>query len=358
MPASRRLILNAQGILSNPNIALAAAKAGTLDQLAHGPTARIDQRALVDAKRSGLAALNVTLGHVVGPGDPRALTLSDLRDWDAFIHDHPSHLLNVRSAQDTEAAFASERVGVMYGFQNTEVLGTDAANVAAFAQLGVRIMQLTYNVRNAVADGCMVADDAGLSAFGSEVVAHMNAQRVLIDLSHGSDKTCADLLHQSNASVAITHTGCRALSNTPRNSSDATLRSLAQRGGVAGIYSMPFLRERGQPMAQDLIDHLEHAINVCGEDHVGLGTDGGITAVDDLPTYLHYLAEAAANRKQSGVDAAGENEAVTLFLPDLCGPKQFIELAELLQARGHSSDRIDKILGRNFLRLMREVWGA
>lgn len=121
---------------------------------------------------------------------------------------------------------------------------------------------------------------------------------------------------------------------------------------------MPFLRERGQPRAQDLIRHLEHAINVCGEDHVGLGSDGGTTAIDDLPTYLHYLAEAAAERKQSGTGAAGENDAVTLFLPDLCGPMQFNNLVDLLQARGHTSDRIDKILGRNFLRLMREIWGA
>lgn len=358
MPTSRRLILNAQGTLSNPNIALAAARAGTLGQLAHGPTARIDQRALTDARRSGLGAINVTLGYVAGPSDPRAVTLSELQDWDAFIGKHPAHLLKVLSAQDIELAVTRERIGVIFGFQNTAMLGDDASNVATFARMGVRTMQLTYNGRNQVADGCMVADDGGLSAFGSDVIGQMNAQRVLIDLSHSSDRTCADALSQSNASVAITHTGCRALSNTPRNASDATLRLLAQNGGVAGIYCMPFLRERGQPRAQDLIRHLEHAINVCGEDHVGLGSDGGTTAIDDLPTYLHYLAEAAAERKQSGTGAAGENDAVTLFLPDLCGPMQFNNLVDLLQARGHTSDRIDKILGRNFLRLMREIWGA
>ena len=358
MPASRRLIINAQGTLSNPNLALAAAKAGTLDQLTHGPTTRIDQRALAEAQRSGLSAIIVTLGYVAGPSDPRTLTMSELEDWDVFITEHPAHLFKVLSARDIELASANERIGIIYGFQNTAMLGDDASNVANFARMGVRVMQLTYNGRNQVADGCMVAEDGGLRAFGSEVIAQMNAQRVLIDLSHSSDRTCADVLHQSNANVAITHTGCRALSNTPRNTSDATLRLLAQSGGVAGIYCMPFLRERGQPRVQDLIRHLEHAINVCGEDHVGLGTDGGICAIDDLPTYLHYLAEAAAERKQSGVGAAGENDAVTLFLPDLCGPTQFSNLADLLQARGHASSRIDKILGENFLRLTLAVWGA
>lgn len=200
MPASRRLILNAQGILSNPNIALAAVKAGTLDQLAHGPTARIDQRALAEARRSGLSAIIVTLGYVAGPSDPCTLTMSELEDWDAFITKHPAHLFKALSARDIELASANERIGIIYGFQNTAMLGDDGANVAHFARMGVRVMQLTYNGRNQVADGCMVAEDGGLSAFGSEVIAQMNAQRVLIDLSHSSDRNCADVLHQSNAS--------------------------------------------------------------------------------------------------------------------------------------------------------------
>jgi membrane dipeptidase len=255
-------------------------------------------------------------------------------------------------------AHASRRVGVIYGFQNSEMLGADASSVEHYSRLGVRIMQLTYNGHNRVADGCMVAQDKGLSAFGREVLEQMHAQRVLVDLSHSSERTCLDAIQASASPVSITHTGCRALVNLPRNKSDTELRQLAQKGGVVGIYGMPFLRAAGQPMAADLILHIEHAINVCGEEHVGFGSDGSVTAVDDLTSYLRFLSEDVAQRKQAGVGAAGESESVALFLPDLCGPSQFNDLAEHLRRRGHSSSRIERILGGNFLRLMREVWGG
>lgn len=349
-------VVNAMGVLGNPNIALEAAKAGRLAQIGSGPVARIDERALGDACQSGLSALNVTLGHVVGPGEPYALTLDEIQIWDEFLAKNSEHLIKVLGVEDVLSAHASGRVGVIYGFQNTEMLGLEPARVAEFSAAGVRVMQLTYNGRNAVADGCMVADDAGLSSLGREMVAQMNAQRVLVDLSHSSTKTCLDAIRHSTAPVAITHSACRALADLPRNKSDEELRLLAQQGGVVGIYAMPFLREQGQPRAEDLLRHIEHAINICGEDHVGFGSDGSITTIDDVATYMRYLAEDVAQRRQAGVGASGESEAVALFLPDLCGPGQFQALAEHLERRGHSSARIEKILGGNFLRLMREVW--
>ncbi len=351
-------MINLQGVLSNPNLALDAAKAGTLDQLGRGLAARVDARALDDARRSGLTCLCTTVGHVAGAKDPRAVTLDDINAWDAFISTHPAQLLKVTSTPDVAAARASQRVGVIYAFQNTEMLGANANSVDEWAQRGVRVMQLTYNGRNRVADGCMVAQDGGISVWGYEVLARMNHLRVLVDLSHSSENTCMDALRASAAPVVISHTGCRALADWPRNKSDAELRALADRGGVVGIYGMPFLRQHGQPMAQDLLAHIEHAIRVCGEDHVGLGTDGSITGVDDIPNYMHYLARDCAERQQSGVAAAGETPSAALFLPDLCGPGQFQTLAELLQQRGHRSARVEKILGGNVLRLLRDVWGG
>lgn len=358
MPCSSFPVINLQGVLSNPNIALEAAKAGTLGQLGRGLAARVDARALDDARRSGLTCLCTTVGHVAGSNDPRATTLEDIKAWDALIAAHPTQLLKVTSTADVLAARVSRRVGVIYAFQNTEMLGANADSVDDWAQRGVRVMQLTYNGRNRVADGCMVPHDEGLSAFGHEVLARMNRQRILVDLSHSSEKTCVDALRASTAPIVISHTGCHALADWPRNKSDAELRALADRGGVVGIYGMPFLRRHGQPMAQDLLAHIEHAIRVCGEDHVGLGTDGSVTGIDDIPNYMHHLALDCAERRQSGVAAAGENPSAALFLPDLCGPGQFQTLAELLLARGHSSARVEKILGGNFLRLLRDVWGG
>lgn len=257
---------------------------------------------------------------------------------------------------DIAAASEAGQVGVIYGFQNTEMPGREVERVRLFAKMGVRVIQLTYNGRNAVGDGATVADDQGLSRFGADVLERLQAEGVLVDLSHSSAKTCLDALGLARRPVAITHAGCRAVADHPRNKSDAELRVLAAKGGVVGLYFMPYLRLAGQPMAADLVAHLEHAIDVCGEDHVGLGTDGGTTGQDDMTAYRRHLEDEIAQRRALGIGAPGETADVSTFLPDLCGPTQFQRLADLLAARGHATSRIEKILGGNFRRVMSEAW--
>jgi len=352
----RPAVVNALGVLDNPNLQLQPAPADR-QALAYANSAQnVDARSLREAIAAGVCAVNVTMGHVAGSDDPRRATEHDIGCWDAFIAAHPDQLRKVLRGADIDAARAAGQVGVIYGFQNTEMLGEEVASVDHFARLGVRVIQLTYNGRNAVGCGATVRDDDGLSLFGGAIVERLQDCRVLVDLSHSSVRTCLDTLDLARAPVAITHTGCRALADHPSNKSDAELRLLARQGGVVGIYSMPYLRLNGQPMAADLLDHIEHAIQVCGEDHVGLGTDGGTTSYDDMAAYRQHLAAEVALRKQLGIGAPGETADVNLFLPDLCGPEQFVQLAVLLEARGHKADRIEKILGGNFRRLMTETW--
>jgi len=351
-----RLVINALGVLDNNNLQLEPHAGNRLANAYTSTGQNVDARSLADARAAGLTAVNVTLGHVAGSAEPFEATVADIASWDAFIRGRPDALRKVHTAADIDAAREQGQVGVIYGFQNTEMLGRNLDRIALFANLGVRVIQLTYNGRNAVADGATVPDDQGLSHFGAEVVERLQAERVLVDLSHSSEKTCLDTLLLARRPLAITHTGCRAVADHPRNKSDAELRLLAERGGVVGMYFMPYLRLEGQPMAADLIAHLEHAVNMCGEDHVGLGTDGGTTAIDDMAAYRDHLAAETELRRSMGIGAPGETPDVSLFLPDLCGPTQFTRLAELLEARGHSQTRIDKILGSNFRRVMAEAW--
>ena len=133
---------------------------------------------------------------------------------------------------------------------------------------------------------------------------------------------------------------------------------MAERGGFVGIYFMPFLSPSGHARAADVIAHIEHALNVCGEDHVGIGTDGGTTPVDDLQAYAADLRKEHERRVAQGVAAPGEGVDTHPFVDDLRGPGQFRRLARLLAARGHSGTRIAKILGGNFIRYAREIWEA
>jgi membrane dipeptidase len=350
--------INALGVLDNPNLAVAPqADAGEVDSLGYISGMRaIDERALADARSAGLSAVNITLGHVAGTTDAFCATVRDITGWNAFIVAHAGALRRVLGVADIAAASAAGQVGVIYGFQNTEMLGRELDRVRLFAKMGVRVIQLTYNGRNAVGDGATVPDDQGLSRFGAEVLERLQAEGVLVDLSHSSEKTCLDALALAQRPLAITHSACRAVADHPRNKSDAELRLLADRGGVIGMYFMPYLRLAGQPVAADLVAHLEHAISVCGEDHVGLGTDGGTTGHDDMTAYRRQLEDEIAQRRRMGIGAPGETAEVCTFLPDLCGPTQFQRLADLLAARGHSERRIEKILGGNFRRLMTESW--
>ncbi len=358
MIETRYATINALGVLDNPNLPAASqADAADADALGYvSSLRRIDARSLADARSAGLSAVNITLGHVAGSGDAFCETVRDITAWNAFVAQRAGLLRRVLGVADLDAAAEAGEVGVIYGFQNTEMLGRELDRVRLFAKMGVRVIQLTYNGRNAVGDGATVADDQGLTRFGAEVVERLQAEGVLLDLSHSSEKTCLDALALAQKPAAITHSACRAVADHPRNKTDAELRLLAERGGVVGLYFMPYLRLAGQPMAADLIAHLEHAIQVCGEDHVGLGTDGGITEIDDMTAWRRQLEDEVAQRRALGIGAPGETADVATFLPDLCGPTQFQRLADLLAARGHAQSRIEKILGGNFRRLMTQAW--
>lgn len=349
------LVINALGGISNPNLRTVGDTAAGLGPDPEASARALDPRALRDAVASGTTALNVTLGYVSGPMEPFEYTVEQIGVWEAIVRRHPE-LRKVWTADDITAAQREGRVGVIFGFQNAAMVGERVERVDLFADLGVRIVQLTYNPRNQIGDGSMEVGNRGLTDFGREVLARLHTNRLLVDLSHSGERTCLDAIAASPGPIAITHTGCRALTDLPRNKTDEELRRLADKGGVAGIYFMPFLHADGQARAEDVVRHIEHAVDVCGEDHVGIGTDGGTTQVDDMEAYRAVIREEIRQRAAAGIGATGESADVVPMIPDLQGPDQFRKLAALLRGRGHPWSRIEKILGGNFNRLFREVW--
>ncbi len=131
---------------------------------------------------------------------------------------------------------------------------------------------------------------------------------------------------------------------------------MADKGEELGIYLMPFLTMSGQPTSDDVVKHIEHAINVCGEDHVGIGSDLSITphVVDD--EYMRIHRTFVEGRISRGIAAPGEDPNVPMFVTDLNSPRRMELIADKLLARKHSEGRVEKIIGQNFVRLMRETW--
>lgn len=284
-------------------------------------------------------------------------TKAAIDTWDRIVGRYPEHLLAVRSSDDLQRARREGKLGLIYGFQGTESLGEDTDRIALFRARGVRVIQLTHNRRNLVGDGCMEPGNAGLSNFGHQVVERLNAEKIVVDLAHGSARTMVEGIAASRAPMLISHTGCRALADLPRNTDDATLRALAEKGGVAGFIFWPYLRVDTQPMAIDVIRHIEHAVKVCGEDHVGIGTDAGIAPVERTPEYEKDNREWVAGAVEDGVFERGRPPDLYTFIPDLNRADRFDMLAAMLSKRGHSDARIAKILGGNFARVMADVWG-
>jgi membrane dipeptidase len=317
-----------------------------------------DERVMREAHASGLTAVNLTLGYVFGDGDPFETTVRDIAKTDSQVRADGKNLLKVWSAADILRAKTEGKIGLIYGFQNAAMLGQDASRVEIFAGLGVRVIQLTYNGPNALGDGSMVPENRGLTAFGHEVVDELNAHRVMVDLSHSGQQICLDAARASKQPISINHTGCRALVDLPRNKTDEELRLVASKGGFVGIYFMPFLNETSHATADDVVAHMDHAVNVCGEDAVGIGTDGSVSAIDDLKGYMAVLAKDHEARVKAGISAPGEGPDTVPFVVNLRGVNQFYELADRLQKKGYTAARVEKILGRNFVRYARDVWGG
>ena len=320
--------------------------------------APLSARALADARESGVTAINFTINEVGNGPNKFMAAVKNIAQQEHELLLHPDGLMKILRGSDLQAAKTSKRLGIVYGCQDTTMLEGDLKNLAVFKDLGVRICQPTYNVRNLMGDGCIEKADGGLSKLGYDFVAEMNRLRLLLDLSHAGPRTIAEGIAASKAQVAITHTACRTLVDLPRNTRDSELRALADHGGVVGIYFMPFLRESGQPHAEDLIRHIEHAVNVCGEDHVGLGTDGSISGVPLTDAYRAYFRKDVEARKKAGYGAPGESADVLTIVPEYNDPLRFDRLANDLANRGWSGTRIDKLLGANFARLFTEVWDS
>ncbi|MEO8450846.1 MAG: membrane dipeptidase [Gemmatimonadota bacterium] len=331
---------------------------GGLDEtyapLPPGPPALITTRALLAGKASGMTALNMTLSG----DDNFESTIAAVAEYDAFIRSHPSQLMKVYTTADIRRAKAERKIGIIYGFQNAAMVGDKVERVDTFANLGVRCIQLTYNPLNQLGGGSMAPGDPGLTPFGHEVVARLNERRVMVDLSHSGRQICLDAARASKAPISINHTGCKAIVDVPRNKTDEELKLVADKGGYIGIYFVMFVAQGRAATVDDVVAHIRHAINVCGEDHVGIGSDYGIVDPGEAGAVRAFWAEFVRERVENHRAATGEDPNILPFAEGLTGPDQFRTLYRALGKAGLRTVQIEKVLGLNYLRFAKEIWGA
>lgn len=227
-----------------------------------------------------------------------------------------------RSAAELRQAQAEGRLAAVLTVENSDGLERSLNVLRALYRLGVRVIGLTHNPRSDAADGVGETDTGSrLSSFGRALVQAMNDLGMLIDVAHLSESGFWHVLELSRRPVIASHTCCRALHDHPRNLTDRQLRGLARAGGVACITFVPDFLAPGQAGLEDILRHIDHAVEVAGIDHVGIGSDfdGGGTALQDATA--------------------------------------FPRIVEGLAERGYQDDAIAKIMGENILRLFEQVCG-
>jgi membrane dipeptidase len=321
-------------------------------------------------KRAGVTAISNTLYGSGAPDDAWNLLMTRFGRAGRLVQALGGEVLQVNSAEDVERAHREGKQAVIYNTQNAEPIGDKLERVDTVYGLGLRIMQLTYNLRNRFGEGCLERNDGGLSRLGEALIRRLNERGILVDVSHGSPLTALDAAAVSTRPVIASHTAARALNGHARGLPDDALKAIADTGGYIGLVALPafIVPESGDPRAtaagkprgwatlDTIVDHVLHVIDVAGEDHVGIGTDWG-------KPYYNALTWTAAMTSEptAGFDWVGWRPQ-DRFDPNMqvLGLETWDKWPNLTAAmlrRGMPEATVVKVIGSNFLRVFRDVCG-
>jgi membrane dipeptidase len=318
------------------------------------PEGRVSQADLDAVRGSGINVIKYSVG---GINDDFATTVAAVARVQRLIEAYPGHFTQVRVAADFARAKAEGKLGIILSFESAEMLQGRLESLALFRDLGVRVMQLSYNRKSPFAAGVMEPEGGGLTPLGRQAVSEMNRLGIAIDLSHANPATTAEVLDLSTKSPLMTHAGCAAIHAHPRNKTDEQLRALADRGGVVGIFDLPYLTASPrQPTVEDYLQHVEHALKVAGEDHVGIGSDADILPLDLSEKGMADLNRQLEQRRTAGLAAPEEDRPP--YVMGLNTPRRIEIIADGLLKRGYPADVVEKVIGANFARAFADIWAA
>ncbi|HEY3740769.1 MAG TPA: membrane dipeptidase [Bryobacteraceae bacterium] len=302
---------------------------------------------LQEFRNSGINAFHIAIGM----GGPEAYlnTYKFVSQWNSFLAYHNNTCKRIQTTADIGRAKAANQIGVIIGLQNSEHFRR-LDDINEFYRLGQRVSQLTYNARNMIGNGSTERHDEGLSDYGVAVVGRMNQVGMVVDVSHCGDRTTLDALDVSARPVLFTHIDCRALSGHVRSKTDEAIRKCAEKGGVMGITGVRMFVKADEPTTvEDYLNHFDHIRKLVGAEFLGIGSDIDLHGYDAMPEperrALHANYKAAYKFREKD-DIEGINH-----------PKRMFDVAEGLIRRKYSDAEIEGILGGNFQRVLKQIWG-
>ena len=275
--------------------------------------------------------------------DARERTLAQASEFRRVVEEHAEQVCHVQ----TSAELRDPRLRLVLSMEGVEPLEGDPGAFDEWFERGVRAASLTWNHANEFAGG-VDTPTQGLTERGRALIRRFGELRVVLDLAHASAQTWHDVLEEG-IPFSVTHAGCRAIHDHPRNLADWQLEALAERGGVLGMMALAFVVDPDAPTLSRWLDHFDHAVEVMGIEHVGLGAD--------------FVDQVTPTEHEPGLDEAPQSETAQVAksrfsLDGFTGPENFPSLVTALGARGYDGQRLEAIMRANWLRILRQALPA
>ncbi|MHB2268222.1 dipeptidase [Aliihoeflea sp. PC F10.4] len=276
-------------------------------------------------------------------------TMKNVAHWKRMFRENNDIIRQVKTVGELDLPKKEGKVGIILSWQNTSGIDGNLDFLEIYNDLGVKCIQLTYNTQNLIGTGCYESTDNGLTDFGRDAVRELNRLGILIDLSHVGERGADQACDISSKPVAYTHCCPTSLKSHPRNKSDATLKKIANKGGFVGVTVFPplFPKRGDVSTVDDFVDTLEYMINLVGEEHVGIGTD---FSQGQPWSFQEWVMHDQGNGRR--LTTFGE----LTFPKGLERISEFPNIYTAMQRRRWASSRIERVLGQNWLRLLRDVW--
>jgi membrane dipeptidase len=283
-------------------------------------------------------------------------TVSRVGEWYARLNANSDRLIQVTTVEDIYKAKEENKLGILFHFQGTTPFEKDLNSIEVFYRLGVRMVQLCYNEKDFVGDGCSERTDCGLSEFGVKVIGELNRLGMVVDCSHTGYRTTMDAVDISDKPVIVSHGMARTVCESFRNLRDDQIKAIARKGGVVGLNGFPnFVAKKDRPTLDDFLDHADYIARLVGVDHISLGIDyyqgmAGILSNDEAAMlYDRLIAEGVWSARDYGPPPWHYPEGIET-------PDKLANLTAGLLKHGYSQEDTRKIMGLNLVRVFGAVW--
>ena len=246
-----------------------------------------------------------------------------IKHFEEQLYKHHEKLIQVKSKEDIEEVRRKNKIGCLLTIENGSAIENNLENIEYFYKKGVKIMSITWNEDNLLGCGASTKQDIGLTEFGKKYIKKLNEKKIIVDVSHSSEKTFWDTIKISEKPIVATHSCCYSLCQHPRNLKDEQIKAIAERQGIIGIcYCTSFLSETGIAGTKEIAEHIAYIANLVGIDYVGLGSDFDGLEKDNIPKDLKSIG-------------------------------QINNLIQELYNIGFHKNEIEKIIGENWIKILK-----